>query len=281
MKRMTLLAVVGAALAVAFAVVAFRGDGGAAEAAPSAQTTTIQVTIGNNSMTATPSSAPAGEINFVVSNAGSMNHEFVIIRTDLAVDALPVAGGQVDENGAGVQVIDEIEPFAPGTEQTISVNLTSGAYVLICNLPGHYQLGIRTTFTVTEGAATETPTSTTTPTATPTVGATETATATVTATPIATASPISATVTPEATPSPTKTATPTPTAPSPTGTGATPTPTGTVTGVTQPPATGGGGSDGDGGLPLAAWAAIGAAAFVAVGAAAATFGRWPRRESGR
>ena len=267
MKRMTLLAVVGAALAVAFAVVTFQGDGGEAQAAPSAQATTVQVTIQNNGMTASPSSAPAGEINFVVSNAGSMDHEFVIIKTDLAVDALPVVGGQVDENGAGVQFIDEIEPFAPGTEQTISVNLASGAYVLICNLPGHYQMGVRTAFVVTEGTATATPTSTTTPTATPTVGATETATATVTATPVATASPISATVTPVATPSPTKTATPTP--------------TGTVTGVTQPPATGGGGSDGDGGLPLAAWAAIGAAAFVALGAAAVTFGRWPRRESSR
>jgi ABC-type Zn2+ transport system substrate-binding protein/surface adhesin len=55
-----------------------------------------------------------------------------------------VVGGQVDENGASVQVVDEIPSFAPGTQQTASVNLASGAYVLICNVPGHYQLGMRT-----------------------------------------------------------------------------------------------------------------------------------------
>ncbi len=242
MKGIALFAVLGAATAaIAFAVVAVQGEDGRAQAAAPAQATTVQATMRDDGITATPSSAPAGEISFVVSNAGSMDHEFVIIKTDLAVDALPVVGDQVDENAAGIQVIDEIEPFAPGAQQSISVNLESGAYVLICNLPGHYQMGMRTSFTVTEGAATATPTSTGTPTATPTVGATETATATVTATP---------------------------------------TPTGTVGGATQPPATGGG-SDGNSGLPLAAWAAIGAAAFLALGAAAVTLGRWPGQESGR
>ena len=181
MKRVAFLAALGAAtLTLTFVLVALRGEGGGAQAAPPAQATTVQVTVQQFSVTANPSSAPAGDVDFVASNAGSINHEFVIIRTNLAPGALPVVGGQVDESGAGVQVIDEIQPFAPGTQQTKALNLASGAYVLICNVPGHYQAGMRTGFTVTEATATATTTAT--PTATATETATTTATATATAT---------------------------------------------------------------------------------------------------
>ena len=295
MKRVVFLAALAATtLGLALALVAIRGDGDGAQAAPSAQAATVQVTLQQYSVTANPSSAPAGDIEFVASNNGSLSHEFVIIRTDLAPSALPVVAGQVDENGAGVQVIDEIEPFAPGTQQMLSTNLPSGAYVFICNVPGHYQLGMRTGFTVTEGTATATATATPTVTETATATATTTATATAmasptamatatatpaataTTTPVATASPISATVTP--TPA-TQTATPAPTTPTST---ATPTPSGTVAGATvtpaAPPAAGYGGLGGNSGLPIGAWLAIGGAAFLALGAAAVTLAR--RRSSG-
>ena len=287
MKRAVFLAALSATtLGLALAFVAIRGDDEGAEAAPSAQAATVQVTLQEYSVMANPSSAPAGGVDFVASNNGSLSHEFVIIRTDLAPSALPVVAGQVDENGAGVQVIDEIEPFAPGTQQMLSANLASGAYVFICNVPGHYQLGMRTGFTVTEGTATATATATptATPTATQTATTTVTATATpsptaiatatatpaatATATPVATASPISATATPA-----TQTATPA---------AATPTPVGTVAAATvtpaAPPAAGGGSVGGDGGLPTGVWAAIGGAAFLALGAAAVTLAR--RRSTG-
>jgi len=149
-------------LALAFALIAVRGDSHEAQAAPAAATT-VQVTLHDNSVTADPSSVPAGDVEFVASNAGTHNHELVIIKTDLAPVALPVVGNTVDESAAGLQVIDKIAPFAAGTEETLTVNLTAGKYVLICNLPGHYQGGIRTAFTVTEATATPSPTATATP----------------------------------------------------------------------------------------------------------------------
>ena len=279
MKRVAFLAVLGVAtLALAVFLVALRGEGRGVQAAPAAQATTVQVTLQQFSVAASPSSAPAGDVDFVASNTGTINHEFVIIKTDLAPGALPVVGGQVDESGAGVQVIDEIEPFAPGTQQTKTVNLATGAYVFICNLPGHYQAGMRTGFTVTEGTATATTT------ATPTAAATETATPTATATatpsptatptgtptptptetPVFTASPISATLTPPPTAAPTPATTPVPTTPT---SAATPTPIATTAPAAgtpaAPPPSGGGSVGGDNGLPTAAWAAIvGGAALV-------------------
>jgi uncharacterized cupredoxin-like copper-binding protein len=96
------------------------------------------------------SSAPAGEVKFTVANAGPSVHEFVVFKTDLPEDQLPTdSKGDVDESGAGVTHIDEIEDIAAGsTDSTLKVDLESGSYVLICNLPGHYGLGMHASFTV-------------------------------------------------------------------------------------------------------------------------------------
>ncbi len=56
----------------------------------------------------------------------------------------------------GVDLIDEIEPFTPGSRASITVNLEAGSYALICNiteiedgeLERHYELGMWTAFTV-------------------------------------------------------------------------------------------------------------------------------------
>jgi len=122
------------------------------------------------SITASPSSVPAGPVQFIASNTGTMEHEMVILKTDLAPDALPVADNKASEDGPGIQVIDEIEEFGPGTQATLTVNLTAGNYVLICNIPGHYQSGMRTAFTVTGAGATPTPAKTATPAAPPPSG---------------------------------------------------------------------------------------------------------------
>jgi uncharacterized cupredoxin-like copper-binding protein len=98
----------------------------------------------------TSTSAPAGKITFAVSNDGPSTHEFVVFDTDLAADQLPTdSEGDVDEEGDGVTHVDEIEDIAAGTsDNVLDVDLEAGSYVLICNLPGHYNLGMRTAFTV-------------------------------------------------------------------------------------------------------------------------------------
>jgi uncharacterized cupredoxin-like copper-binding protein len=59
-----------------------------------------------------------------------------------------VKGGAVDESGAGVEHIDEIEDIQPNSTQKLEVDLEAGKYVLICNLPGHYQQGMHVGLTV-------------------------------------------------------------------------------------------------------------------------------------
>lgn len=91
-------------------------------------------------------SAPAGSVTFNISNEGPSTHEFVVIKTDDAPDALPTKNGVVDEDK--VKPVDEQEDIAPGTTATLTTNLDAGSYVIICNLPGHYEAGMHTAFTV-------------------------------------------------------------------------------------------------------------------------------------
>ena len=88
--------------------------------------------------------AKAGSVTFGVTNSGPSVHEFVVFKSDLAEDKLPMKadGTAVDEAGAGVTHIDEIENIAKDATKTLTVTLAAGNYVLICNLPGHYKLGM-------------------------------------------------------------------------------------------------------------------------------------------
>jgi uncharacterized cupredoxin-like copper-binding protein len=95
------------------------------------------------------SSASAGELTFEVTNDAEQTHEFVIFQTDLAPDALPTnTDGDVDEEGEGVTIIDEIEDITSGSTPSLTVTLDAGSYVFICNLPGHYRQGMHAAFTV-------------------------------------------------------------------------------------------------------------------------------------
>lgn len=101
-------------------------------------------------LTPTPGSVPAGEVTFEVTNSGDKEHEFVVFKTDLAIEDLPTneSGSEVIEDGPGLEAIDEIEGIAPGETKTLTVTLEAGNYALICNIKGHYQRGMRSAFTV-------------------------------------------------------------------------------------------------------------------------------------
>ena len=92
-------------------------------------------------------SPPAGSVTFNISNEGPSTHEFVIIKTDDAPDTLPVKDNEVQEDG--LNVVDEQEDIAPSTTGVLQTNLGAGSYVIICNLPAHYESGMHTAFTVT------------------------------------------------------------------------------------------------------------------------------------
>ena len=98
----------------------------------------------------------AGSVTFNASNVGGATHELVIVRTDLAPDALPVGeDGAVDESGEGIAVVGRIEEFAAQSDASVTVDLEAGSYVLICNIVegaaiSHYEEGMHRAFTISE-----------------------------------------------------------------------------------------------------------------------------------
>ncbi len=112
-----------------------------------AHTDAINVTLSDFAIALSESEAHSdAPIEFVVANEGGTPHNFVIVKTDLAVDALPVEGGSVDESQ--VDVAGRIAQFDANSSQTETFSLGAGSYVLICNIPGHYQLGMSIAFTI-------------------------------------------------------------------------------------------------------------------------------------
>ena len=102
-------------------------------------------------------SVSAGEVTFVADNKGEDRHELVLLKTDLAMDKLPLdANGDVDEEGEGVKAVAEVEDIEPGKTGEFTAKLEPGNYALICNLAEpeggmtehHYALGMRSAFKV-------------------------------------------------------------------------------------------------------------------------------------
>ncbi len=94
-------------------------------------------------------SAPAGPVTFQLTNKGTIVHEFVVFKTDLAGDKLPMSadGATADEAGAGMAVVDEVEDIEVGATPTLAVDLPAGHYVVLCNVEAHYKSGMWADFT--------------------------------------------------------------------------------------------------------------------------------------
>jgi uncharacterized cupredoxin-like copper-binding protein len=80
--------------------------------------------------------APKGKVRFVVTNIGTVEHEFVVLKTAQPAGNL-LKGKEASESGA----VGEIGSVPPGQARTLSLTLKAGHYSLICNLPGHYKTG--------------------------------------------------------------------------------------------------------------------------------------------
>ncbi len=121
------------------------------------RTSFVDVALTEWEITAEVTSVPAGPVRFTTTNAGTLSHELVIIKTDLPPNQLPTReDGSVDEGG--LEVIGRVRAVAPGAFERVTVTLAPGQYALICNiadaqggeLRSYYQLGMHTAFIVSQ-----------------------------------------------------------------------------------------------------------------------------------
>lgn len=111
----------------------------------------VQVTLSDFRIELPSASLPAGTVTFEATNEGPATHELEVLSVPEGVDAsaLPVSASVADTESKGLKTIDEVEDIPASTSARLTVDLPAGRYVLICNVPGHYEQGMSTTFTVT------------------------------------------------------------------------------------------------------------------------------------
>jgi len=110
----------------------------------------VDVELDEFTVVADPGSIGAGEIGFNVNNVGTAVHNFRVIATELAADALPLDSGGLGVDESQVDVVGGFTtPLDPGGQLAVGAGLAAGSYVLICNVPTHYESGMRTAFEVT------------------------------------------------------------------------------------------------------------------------------------
>ena len=108
---------------------------------------TVNATLTDSKILLDQSTVPSGKITFLVSNAGTMTHEVVVLKTDVAADKIapnPEEPGKMSEDGSQGESGD----LDPTQKATFTLDLVPGNYVLICNQPAHYLLGMHIAFTV-------------------------------------------------------------------------------------------------------------------------------------
>ncbi|MEO9255152.1 MAG: sulfocyanin-like copper-binding protein [Tepidiformaceae bacterium] len=142
----------GAASAVASSVQgAASAVSGSATASSSGQETEIKATEKDFSITLGTQATSGHKVEFKIHNDGPTTHEFVVFKTDLAEDKMPLNsdGTGVQEDAPSVTHIDEKEDIQAGDDESLDIDdLAPGHYVIICNIPGHYQLGMHAALTV-------------------------------------------------------------------------------------------------------------------------------------
>ena len=98
----------------------------------------------------------AGELTIALVNAGSRPHELLVYP----LDAGQVAGqrpvgddDRVSEEGAlgDAEAVcprdTDVDGIVPGGPAAVTLTLAPGTYEVLCNLPGHYRRGMRSTLT--------------------------------------------------------------------------------------------------------------------------------------
>jgi uncharacterized cupredoxin-like copper-binding protein len=108
-------------------------------------------------MTADRSTVAHGTVSFLVTNAGTISHELVILPLpDSQIPGTrPIgADAKIDEafslgEASNTCAEGPGQGILPGASGWVTVTLPPGRYELVCNLPGHYAAGMYTQLTVT------------------------------------------------------------------------------------------------------------------------------------
>lgn len=127
-------------------VVALAAFGAVGIYGASAAPTVVKVKLSEFKVAPSVKAVQAGKVTFVVTNVGKINHEMVVVKTNVPPGKLKEnpKTHRVSEAGA----VGEAGEVHHGQTKTVTLTLKPGKYQLFCNLAAHYSAGQWIGFTV-------------------------------------------------------------------------------------------------------------------------------------
>ncbi len=104
---------------------------------------------GSQGVTLSTDHVKPGKVLFKVKNISTdEDHELLLVKTDLAPDALPMDKDGVRVEEDKLEGLKELGDVHPGKSRDTTLTLKAGKYLLFCNEAGHFKAGMYATFTV-------------------------------------------------------------------------------------------------------------------------------------
>jgi len=113
------------------------------------QGTPVDVTLKDFHIETAEQTVAAGNVVFQVRNDAPMTHEFVVVRTDLPDDQLPIGSDGLSVNEEWLSAMGELDDVPASESRSLTLDLAPGRYVFFCNLEGHYLGGMHAVLEVT------------------------------------------------------------------------------------------------------------------------------------
>jgi uncharacterized cupredoxin-like copper-binding protein len=110
----------------------------------------VDLTLKDFHIIAPTSHTPSGDVVFRVRNDAPVTHEFVVVRSGLPADRLPIGSDGLSVDEEALDVVDEISDLPAGSVRSVALDLAPGRYVFFCNLEGHYLGGMHGTVEVAD-----------------------------------------------------------------------------------------------------------------------------------
>jgi len=141
MKRWKSVVAIAALAPLALAACGSKGASNETEGKGGSQ---VAVTLDDYAIRPAETTLSAGEVAFKIENVGATEHEMVVIRSDVAIEDIPVDGDEANEEAPGMTPIGEVEGVQPGETTELVLTLEPGRYILLCNLAKHFGRGMVT-----------------------------------------------------------------------------------------------------------------------------------------
>ena len=92
---------------------------------------------------------PGGDVTFNVANhAMTEEHEMILVKLNSPDEKIPLNNKKHRIDEKQINALGEVAELKPSGSGTLKATLQPGAYVVLCNIKGHYEAGMATKLTV-------------------------------------------------------------------------------------------------------------------------------------